>query len=202
MALSPRAALARVRQHAERARAWLAPRWRRHRLRLLAAAALALLCVLLWLERRPHLRVINTLSAPVRLLVDGRPLATIDPTSTETPGAGVELRLTSGFHKLTVQTPEGALVDELNTALTANSSYLLSPGDSDQCFWIEHTAYGQAQPEMPPLRRLVPEQRLWVIPDQVDAWFFPTPPPSPDKRSSGGTRTAIRQARCGFDPWR
>jgi len=179
-------------------RAW----WALHRRRVLAATVVALVGAAFWFERYPRLRVVNTRAEPLLLVVDGRRRVTLAPTSTESPDAGVELRLSPGFHKLAAFTLAGEPVDELSPNFPPNSSYLLAPGESDQCFWVEHTAYGQAQPELPPLRRLPPEQRLWPVPDEVDAWFFPTPPASQDRRSSGGTRTAVRQARCGFDPWR
>lgn len=179
---------------------WLADRKRRA---WIAAAAGGL--VLLgadWWGRQARVWVVNTSAGPVVLVVDGRERMRLPPTSTETPGAGEGMRLSPGVHRVVVRGQAGA-VDEMDISLSAGGSYLLAPGDTDQCFWIEHTAYGLAAPQLSPLRLLPREQRLWLIPDEVDAWFFPTPPPSDaDRWSSGGTRTAVRQARCGFEPWR
>lgn len=146
--------------------------------------------------------MINPHATPLLLFIDGKLRATLPTTSLETPRAGLVLRLRPGRHVLLVRTLEGAEIEKLTPDLSPNGRYLFAPGESDQCFWIEHTAYGQALPERPPLQRLPPEQHLWVIPEEIDAWFFPTPPASSDHRSSGGTRTAIRQARCGFEPWK
>jgi hypothetical protein len=180
----------------------LALRLRRHRRPLLAGLAAAALGAWLWFGRAPYLRVVNPHGELLLLVIDGKLRAELPPTSTETPGAGVELRLSPGSHRISIHTRANVPIDELTPVLFANARYLLVPGESDQCFWVEHTAYGQAAPRGPPLRRLPPEQRLWILPDEIDAWFFPTPPPSSDRRSSGGTRTAVRQARCGFEPWR
>jgi hypothetical protein len=186
----------------QRLRTALVARWQRHRRVALALAAVTLLGALLWAGRAPTLRLINPHGEPVLLLIDGKEWGWIPPSSTETPGAGRSLRLAPGLHKLTFRSASGAPLDELQPDLYPSGHYLVAPGESDQCFWIEHTAYGQAQPQAPPLRKLPPEQRIWALPDEVDAWFFPTPPPSSDRRSSGGTRTAVRQSRCGFEPWR
>ncbi|MCS6901680.1 MAG: hypothetical protein RMJ98_18765 [Myxococcales bacterium] len=186
----------------QRLRTALALWFQRYRRPLLVGLAVMALGVGPWWERAPRLRVVNPHGEPLRLIIDGKFRAELPPTSTETPGAGVELRLSPGTHRVTFQTQARVPVEELSLELFPNTRYLLVPGESDQCFWVEHTAYGQALLQGPPLRRLPPEQRLWVLPNEIDAWFFPTPPPSSDRRSSGGTRTAVRQARCGFDPWR
>ena len=174
--------------------------WRRYRRHTLALAVLALLSLALWFDRFARLRVINTLADPVELWVDGRARAWLLPVTTETPEAGFELRLSPGFHRLVLVTTAGVKLDELEANMPAHSRYLFAPSTSGQCFWVEHTAYGQARPTMPASRPLPPEQRLWLLPDEIDAWFFPTPPASADRRSSGGHRTAIRQVRCGFEP--
>lgn len=190
----------------ERLRAWarhrLPPLWARHRRHVLAAAAALVLALVWWFDRFARLHVVNTLADPVELRIDGRARAWLLPITSETPEAGVELRLRPGFHHIALVAPSGATVEELDGNLPPHSRYLFAPSDGDQCFWVEHTAYGQALPTLPPSRPLPPEQRLWALPDEVDAWFFPTPPASSDRRSSGGTRTAVRQARCGFEPWR
>lgn len=180
------------------------PPERQRQLRLLAASPLvALVALLLWRSRYPTLRVVNSTADPLLLIIDEKQRILLPPVSAETPEAGVVLRLSPGSHKLEALHEDGSSFDRLDVALPAASMYLMAPGMTDQCFWIQHTAYGQAKPTMPPLRLLPREQRIWAVPDEIDAWFFPTPAPSSlDRRSSGGTRTAIRQARCGFEPWR
>jgi hypothetical protein len=167
-----------------------------------ALPVLALAALVFSWSRHASLRVVNTLADPLSLSIDARPAVMLPPVSAETPEAGVLFSLSPGEHHLVTRQADGSLVDELDVSLPANSTYLFAPALTDQCFWIEHTAYGQARPTRAPLKLLPREQRIWSMPDDVDAWFFPTPPSSAlDRRSSGGTRTAVRQARCGFDPW-
>ncbi|RYE89612.1 MAG: hypothetical protein EOO75_11510, partial [Myxococcales bacterium] len=136
----------------EQLKAWarhqLPPLWRRYRRHALAAAALSVLTLLWWLDRFARLRVVNTLADPVELRIDGRARAWLLPTTSETPEAGAELRLPPGFHRVTLVSPAGVKVEELDVNLPPHSRYLLAPSDGDQCFWVEHTAYGQAQPSL------------------------------------------------------
>jgi hypothetical protein len=157
---------------------------------------------IVWSERAVTLRIVNTLPEPLALLVDGKPRALLPPVSSETTGAGVSLRLGPGWHRLITRHLSGEELENLEVNLPATSHYLYAPGSTEQCFWVEHIAYGQADPLMAARRLLPRDQKVWAIPDEIDSWFFPSPPASSvDHRSSGGTRTAIRQSRCGFDPW-
>ncbi len=180
---------------------------RRVVLALCGVASAALAAALIWRSRFAAVRVVHTQPEPAWLRVDGGRAVRLDPVSTETPEAGVSVALPPGRHRLVVSTAEGVELDVVEATLAPRASYLFGPAagapPGEQCFWVEHTAYGQARPTRPPLRSLLPELRLWQVPDEVDAWFFATPPPSErDHRSSGGTRTAVRQSRCGFEPWR
>ena len=86
--------------------------------------------------------------------------------------------------------------------LAWGASYLFAPLPSDQCFWIQQTAYGRSRRTAVPFRELQRDRQIWPLPETVDAWFVPNPPPNPlDKVSSGGVRIAVRQGRCGVEPW-
>jgi hypothetical protein len=189
-----------------RARRWFFSLSLTRRRQLIAgAAALPLVLIgtlIVSHERAVTLRTVNTLAEPLVLLVDGKQRAVLQPVSSETTEAGLALRLGPGWHRLTTLRLSGEEVENFEVHLPAATHHLYAPGSTEQCFWVEHVAYGQAEPRLPARRLLPREQRVWAIPDEIDAWFFPSPPASSvDHRSSGGTRTAIRQSRCGFDPW-
>jgi hypothetical protein len=49
--------------------------------------------------------------------------------------------------------------------------------------------------------RLSSPSQFWRIEAAVDSWFVPNPEPPPsDRRSSGGTLTSLRFARCTDAP--
>jgi hypothetical protein len=167
-----------------------------------AVTVVAVLAVLYALASRAELRFVNTHEEPLTVILDGKRKLSLSTVATETPDSGTSIRLSAGTHHLRTETPGGLVVDDMDLRVEAFTSYLVAPGHTDQCFFVEHTAYGAAKPRLEPLRELPREERIWALPEIVDAWFVPNPPPSADdKRSSGGVRTAIRQARCGFLPW-
>ncbi len=152
-----------------------------------------------WLHR-PLVRVVNLTSGQLTVLVDGAPLATLEPTSAESPAAGVEIRMPAGTRQLVAVDSRSRTVARATVQARAGRQHLYAPGSDAYCFWLETVGYGQAGAQgldrVPLLRR----DRFWVLP-QVDAWFAPNPPPSPgDDRSSGGTRTALRQSPCREAP--
>ncbi len=184
-------------------------RWsglRPERRRAASGAAIALAAALaawVWARgRRATIVVVNAGGESAWLSVDGDPSVEVPPTSVETPRAGVELALGPGEHRLVARVAGGAKLDERRATLAPRARYLYAPADAEQCFWLQTTAYGQAEAPEAPVRPLPRAQRLWALPPLIDAWFVANPPPNPDDdRSTGGVRVALRQSRCGFPPW-
>ena len=202
---SPPAATSALGRVAARLRAALAgTEDRRKRTVIAASAVLVLGAAMSTLSSAlvAELRVVNASDAPLFVAIDGGVRVRITSVAAETPGAGVGFRLFAGRHELSVTTDDGTRVDARTERLTGGEAYLYAPGASEQCFWVQHDAYGAARAELPPLAPLE-NGPLFHLPRAIDAWFFPNPPPSTlDQSSSGGTRTALRMARCGLPPWR
>jgi hypothetical protein len=184
-------------------RGWrrLSPRGRRLTAGLVLGAVGALAVGLWGLGRRAALVAVNVGGESAWLSVDDGASVELPPTSVETPGAGVELALAPGEHRLVVRVAGGAKLDERRVNLAPHGRYLYAPVGAEQCFWVQTATYGQAEPVGAPLRALPREQRVWALPAEIDAWFAPNPPPDPgDTLSTGGVRVAVRQGRCGFPP--
>jgi hypothetical protein len=184
-------------------RRWAAlPPERRRALGAAAGVALVALGAGAWARsRRAGLLIINAGGERAWLSVDGNPSIELPPSSVETPRAGVELALPPGEHRFVVRVAGGAKLDERRVTLAPQARYLYAPVDAEQCFWVQTTAYGQVEPSETSTRQLPREQKVWLLPALVDAWFVPNPPPNPDDDwSTGGVRVALRQGRCGFPP--
>jgi hypothetical protein len=152
-----------------------------------------------WLHR-PLLRVVNLTSGQLTVLVDGAPVATLEPTSAESSAAGVEVRIPAGTRQLEAVNSRAQTVAHATVQARAGRQHLYAPGSDSYCFWLETVGYGQAGAQGLERVPLLNGNRFWVLP-RIDAWFAPNPPPSPDDdRSSGGTRTALRQSRCREAP--
>jgi hypothetical protein len=165
-----------------------------------AGAFLALLATPFgWTFVHPIVRVINLSPERLLLSIDGRDVGSVDPTSAESPAAGVELRLPSGRRTLVARTPDGSAVARSVVDIRPGDKHLWAPASQGICFWLEQTHYGRNRPPAE-VRALVSEQRFWPLPE-IDTWFSPNPPPSEaDGRSSGGTLWALRQAPCSQAP--
>jgi hypothetical protein len=154
-----------------------------------------------WFLHHPLVRVLNLTGSRIVLFVDGRQLATMDPTSSENPAAGIEVRIPSGERRLVTRTTEGATLAEANARLTAGAHHLWAPGSEGYCFWLEETRYGKATREPDHVEPLSGAGRFWTLPSRVDTWFSANPPPlGPDQRSTGGVLVALRQSRCEQAP--
>lgn len=152
---------------------------------------------------RATIVVVSTSGAPIQISVDGGAPRTIANVAVETPGAGVRIELFAGAHRLTATRAGDGEPEVTEVRLDGGATYLWAPHATEQCFFVEHTAYGRAKPERPPLDALPSAERVWRLPASIDAWFVPTPRPSEaDTRSTGGARTVIRQSRCGTTPFR
>lgn len=159
-----------------------------------------LLVALFYPFYHPRVRILNLTPERLTIWVDGRPEADVEPTSTENPRAGVERRLPAGMRLLEARTPVGRVVSRVEVRVLGGGRHLYAPGSDGYCFWLESTAYGRSAPATENVTPLISEQRFWVIPEDVDSWFSPNPPPTADDHSTGGVLSALRQAPCQLAP--
>jgi len=148
----------------------------------------------------PDVVVLNFGDADVDIVVDGRVVGNAEPTSLESEHAGARLRVAAGRHEFQAKSPDGALVERFTARLEPGALHLMTVAGGDYCFWLEEDQYGRAGPEPTRRRRLVASEPLWVVPTRIDSWFSPNPTASSDQRSTGGTMTALRHARCADLP--
>jgi hypothetical protein len=151
-----------------------------------------------WYLEHPLMRVINLSDARLTIEIDDRVVAVVDPTSAESPAAGSEIRVPAGARRLVAKGPAGPIADARVT-LEAGATHLYAPGSDGFCFWLEQDAYGRAE-VVSGIEPLAGDLRLWVLPRRIDTWFAPNPPATEDRRSSGGSLVALRQARCDHAP--
>ncbi len=144
----------------------------------------------------PELMILNLGNQPVTLSADGGPLGTLQPTSLESPGAGLHVRVAAGHRHFHLSFADGTQRD-MKLLLRRGRTHLLAPNHDRHCFWLESAAYGRASADSGshPLRTL-PAGEFWVLPRPVDRWFQANPPASEDGRSTGGSLTALRHRRC------
>jgi hypothetical protein len=165
---------------------------------LVGPALALLLSPMVYVAEHPPLRILNLTPALVFVEVDGRRVGAVEPTSQESPRAGVTLRVLAGQRSLRVVDAEGTLVDERDAQLTMDAEHLYAPGADGTCFWVETTSYGRERDQA--VDRVVAPlghgSGFWTIPGPVDTWFAPNPATSSDARSTGGRLTALRQAAC------
>lgn len=149
----------------------------------------------------PRVRVVDLTGRRLVIVLDGRAVASVEPTSAESPAAGVDLRLPSGRHRLEARDSSGRVVSDTTVRIQSGADHLYAPGSDGYCFWLETNGYGRAGSPGPAIRPLRGDRRFWVLPVDVDTWFAPNPAPArADDRSSGGVLTALRQARCADAP--
>lgn len=154
-----------------------------------------------WLMHHPIVRVLNLTDSRIEVVVDGRAELSVEPTSSESPSAGVEVRWPTGEHQLQARSAEGAVVSDARGMLESGSRHLYAPGSRGYCFWLEETRYGRAGAQAPRLEALPADRELWVLPPGIDTWFSENPAPAAaDARSSGGVLLALRQSRCRQAP--
>jgi hypothetical protein len=134
----------------------------------------------------------------VEVSVDGRLAIFLEPTSGESPAAGVELRVPSGTRELVVRSAaDGRLLSRQTARFEGGREHLFAPGSDGYCFWLESTGYGRARTERALRQPLEGEEKFWILPRGVDTWFAPNPPAGEQSvRASGGVLTALRQAPC------
>jgi hypothetical protein len=145
-------------------------------------------------------RVVNLTDGRLEIVVDGRARASVPPTSAESTGAGIELRVPAGQRVFSAVDGTGRVVDTAAVSVGAGGQHLYAPASAPYCFWIEATGYGKrksAGTEIQPLRGL---PRFWALRDAIDLWFSPLPDADFDDRSTGGYLRAVRQAPCEAAP--
>jgi hypothetical protein len=157
------------------------------------------LALLAYYWHHPRLWVINLTTEPLRLLVDGEPEANLDPAGLDAARAAMELRLPRGEHVLSALDGQNRIVASVNAELSSGRDHLYAPASIERCFWLELTGYGRDATHL--VRPLLSRARFFALDTDVDAWFAESPePPGADRRSSGGTLTALRQSSCARAP--
>jgi hypothetical protein len=150
--------------------------------------------------QHPLVRVLNLTDERVDVFLDGRMLATVEPTSAESQSAGVEVRMPAGRHRVVLARPDGRRVADEEIRLESGSRHLYAAGSGRDCFWIERTGYGRSKAKSS-VELLERDRHFWVLPDSIDTWFASNPPPaSGDERSTGGVLSALRQTPCSQAP--
>lgn len=166
---------------------WLAP--------LLGVA----LSVASYFWQHPTLRVLNSSGATLWVSVDGSNPVAVESSSSESPFAGLSLRVPRGERTLTAQRASGERVAQVRAVVTPGHDHLFAPGSDGECFWIESTGYGKERHHH--VQPLVSESRFWRLDMAIDTWFVPSPNSAADGRSTGGTLTALRHAPCDRAPF-
>ena len=150
----------------------------------------------------PLLRVINLGSVRAEVALDGQWLASIEPSSNESPVAGALLRVPAGEHTLTATSSvDGAELDRAPADVHSGAVHLFAIAAEETCFWLELVGYGRERRAAPIYEPLRSGAHFWVLPGAIDNWFAPNPETSDSSsQSSGGLLTALRQAPCAEAP--
>jgi hypothetical protein len=149
----------------------------------------------------PTLRVMNFTEQRLTFTVDSHVLGTVDPTSGESPAAGVEFRVPSGVRRLRVATSNGRVQADETVTLRVGHRHLFAPGAREECFYIQQLAFGRsrlpegAQSAVEQQRPLVSPQRFWVIGPEVDPWFI-AEKSLESGATTGGLVSLLRMGRC------
>lgn len=151
----------------------------------------------------PQLWVLNLAAAEFELYSETAALGRVPASSLESPEAGLRLRLGVGGRELRAVDHTGKVVASRRVSIAAGKSYLYAPLSEGHCFWLERERYGRAEAATQGsahLRLLPPDRDFWAMPSDIDNWFAKNPAPARDTRSSGGSLTALRLARCTDAP--
>lgn len=166
----------------------------------LGAAVAVLAAPLVNHASRPWVRLLNLTGERVVVAVDGAPIAEVEPTSAESPAAGIEVRVVAGQRHFEARDTRGTLLHRADVHVRAGDHHLYAPASEGVCFWLEETVYGRSS-ATPRIEALVGDRRFWALPRPIDSWFAPNPVPEEgDRRSTGGTLRALRQAPCARAP--
>ena len=178
--------------------AWLPPIAYRTAWALIPALALGL-AALAFDWHHPRLWVINLGRERLWLAVDGTLAAAIDPAGSDPSRAALELRLPRGERTLEAFDEHHRPVASVRAFLQGGRDHVYAPASADSCFWLESTGYGRDPTH--DVRPLATGAGFFALDTDVDSWFAASPePPAYDRRSSGGTLTALRQSPCSRAP--
>lgn len=156
-----------------------------------------LLAVLAFGTTSPVVRVLNLSEERVRIEVDGTHVADVDPTSVESPAAGVELRISVGRHELVARGPTGDVVERAPVTIQSGRAHLFAPGSRGYCFWLETSGYGRSHAPAVTREPLAGASHFWSLPENLGGWFLPAPAAAlAEARLTGGVVTVLRQAPC------
>jgi hypothetical protein len=145
-------------------------------------------------------RVLDLGPSALDLFVDGHAVGRVEPSSGESPLAGVELRLPAGQRRFVGLDAEGNVAARAEVQLEAGGRHLYAPGSELICFWLETTSYGREQ-KHPDYEPLSADSHFWVVPERVNGWFMPSPPAPEGARATGGSSTVLRQGACEDAPY-
>jgi hypothetical protein len=147
----------------------------------------------------PRLWVINLTRERLWLAVDGVLSAALDPAGNDPARAALELRLPRGERELEAFDEHHQRVASVRAVLQGGREHVYAPASVAFCFWLESTGYGRDATRS--IRPLTSDARFFALTTDVDSWFVASPePPVFDRRSSGGTLTALRQSPCARAP--
>lgn len=150
--------------------------------------------------QHPGVRVLNLADLPGDFFVDGKRLARVEPSSGESPFAGVELNVPSGTRTFLLRDLEGKVIDSTVVDVRAGAHHLYAPASDETCFWLETRGYGRAATKTS-YEPLFGQDRFWVIPEDVRGWFLPGSEATPSTRATGGSARVLRQAACVDAPF-
>jgi hypothetical protein len=192
-------AVSAISKAAERLRPlWQAAARKPWRGRALAAVLSAPMMVGAWFWLHPPVRLMNTSGQLLFVFVDGRMVARVPSVSTETPRAGIAIRVAFGARTFSAVTEQGGSVDQTLAQVEPGREHLYAPAHGDHCFFLQTTSYGSARAGEPTTISLDPGQTFWELPADIDAWFEGNPTPGPKNSGwSGGVRRAVRESECG-----
>lgn len=149
----------------------------------------------------PVVRVLNLGADRLGVEVDGKRVAEVDPTSVESPSAGVEVRMAVGRHELVARSPDGGVVERAEVTIQSGREHLFAPGSAAYCFWLETAAYGRSKDLTLTRERLAGPSHFWSLPGGLGGWFHPAPESAlAELRLTGGVVTVLRQAPCELAP--
>jgi hypothetical protein len=148
----------------------------------------------------PEVVLLNLGAEPFVVVADGARVARVPVTSLESPSSGVRVRLAAGKREVRLLSESGSELSRESLAVSAGRVHLYAPLSEGTCFWLEHDAYGRAEPPQARYRPLPASEHFWTLPNDVDNWFRENPDASSDHRSSGGTLLSLRHARCQDAP--
>jgi hypothetical protein len=184
------------------AAAWCMPRLRRRAgldrlvpISTALAVGSALATVPLFQLYRGEVRVLNHGEQPFIVLVDGRRVARVEPSSGESALAGAELTVPAGEREWSVlAVSDGSVLFRARERVEGGKPHLFAPQSAGYCFRIERRSYGEGASAHTDVVPLEGENPFWVLPEGIN-WFVPNPEPGP-LRTSGGTLACLRQRRC------